>query len=740
MTMMIRNCDQEPIHALGLLQGHGALVAFDKSGLAVTHSVNARSLLGALPDLGAPSTDAHFDAAARKAIARSLAEPELTLENVECSGPQGQAFDLVLHWSENLLLAEWETKPPDAPPATHYATLVQRAIQHLQLGAALSVEQLLQIATDAVQTLTGFDRVMAYRFLHDDSGEVIAESRRADLPPYLHLRYPAGDIPAQARRLYVLNPIRHIANVLAQPVAMAPTSNPHTGQPFNLSHSILRSVSPTHIEYLKNMGVVASMSVSIVVDGKLWGLIACHHMEPLCVSHAVRLSCTVLTQVLAIMVERTELSQRALAESRIENLRSQVATALASAEDATAGLLAANDALLSLIPSDGFSIVVGQRVGSFPIQLDRLAAIKVADHMTDNHQGLLVTDSVVRDVPQLSGLHPEANKASGILAIQMTGETTITIIWWRAELVETIKWAGARDKVATVGSDGNRLSPRKSFEVWKETVRGSSKAWNNTDRFAAHELKAILQEVALNQMRAMEHERTALLSIMGHDLRDPLQAIDMVVTLMGYGVLSTGDGAKRIEHSSRRMQSLIAYILDVSRLRTGIGLAMAIQRTALGHLLTETLNQAQLAHPGVEMEITVAELGYAEVDGDRLVQAISNLLSNARHHGDMRFPIRVNAYYDGDQRRIEITNRIAPGQYFNPGPMTAPFKASSMNNPNNKTGLGLGLYIANAIVIGHGGILESRALDGAAQFTIVLNNVADIDPLQEPLDALHEPA
>jgi light-regulated signal transduction histidine kinase (bacteriophytochrome) len=721
MTTTIQNCDQEPIHALGLIQGHGALVAFDQNGRVVAHSANASSLIGPLPAIGMQTSDAQFDAIARDVVARSLADPRLSIETVACRGANDQLFDLVAHWSDGLLLLEWEAKPADAPSATHYATLLQGAMQQLQRNAEFSVADLLQIATHAVQMLTGFDRVMAYRFLPDDSGEVIAESRPADMAPYLGLRYPAGDIPAQARRLYVLNPIRHIADVHAQTVAIEPALDPQTGHPLNLSHSILRSVSPIHIEYLKNMGVTASMSISIIVEGKLWGLIACHHRVPLSVSHAVRLSCTVLTQVLAIMVERTELSQRGQAENRIENLRGQIADALASSEDATAGLLAANAALLNLIPSDGLSVVVGQRVGSFPAHLDRMAAIRVADFLTDSHQDLLATDSIVRDAPQLDGLHGQASNTSGLLAIQMSsGEIPITLIWWRVELVETIQWAGSQDKITAAGPNGGGLRPRASFEIWKETVRGTSRAWSNVDRFAARELKSILQDVALNQLRALEQERSALLAVMGHDLRDPLQAIDLVVTMMGRGLMSPDDSAKRIGHSTQRMQSLIAYILDVSRLRTGLGLAMTLQSSDLGQLLAITLHQAQLSHPGIEMEINLAKLGDACVDKDRLVQAVSNLLSNARHHGDLRFPIQVHAYSDGNQHRIEIKNRIAQGQEFNPGPMTSEFKASSTGNPRNKAGLGLGLYIANAIAVGHGGALESRLVDRDVQFTIVL--------------------
>jgi chemotaxis family two-component system sensor kinase Cph1 len=724
MPLTIENCDQEPIHCLGFVQDHGALVAFDKSGVAVAASSNAATLLGIVPAIGERIGGRHFDLIACDAIARTLAEPEAVLESLVCAGVDGAVFDLVMHWSADLLLVEWESRPIDAPAASHYASLVQRAIQKLQQSASFSLEQLLQVAADVVSALSGFDRVMAYRFLPDGSGEVVAEALAADATSYLHHRFPASDIPAQARRLYILNPIRHIANVSSTPIAIDRSLQSPPDAGLDLTHSILRSVSPIHIEYLMNMDVGASMSTSLIVDGKLWGMIACHHARPLCVPYAVRLSCTVLTQMLAIMVERSELSQRALAESRIENLRGRIAEALALADDATAGLLAANEAMRSLIVSDGLSIVVGLRVASFPERLDRSSAIGIAEFMAHSHQEFLVTDSISRDYPLFDSLQTKLDSHPGILALQIHGELTITIIWWRAELAETINWAGPPGKEVRAGLLGDRLAPRLSFATWQEVVRGSSKAWNQTDRFAARELKAILQEVALNQIRATEHERTALLAILGHDLRDPLQAIDMAVTLMGRGLVTTGDSAKRIEYSSRRMQSVISYILDVSRLRQGVGLALTLRPTALSPFLTTLLDEARLAFPGVEMEVSIADLGDADVDDDRLIQAISNLLSNARQHGDLRYPIHVNAYRTAGEQRIEIANRLPAGQHFRPGSMTTPLKAKASVNIRNKSGLGLGLYIANAIIEGHCGELKPERVGDDVRFTIILNCVA----------------
>jgi len=158
MQSTIENCDAEPIHALGLIQAHGALVAFDRAGLTVARSANATSLLGHVPGLGMKMTDAHFDQSARDAIARGLENPALLEEGVQCFGAGHRRFDLVMHWSDGVLLAEWEEKPLNAPPITHYANLVQQSIRQLQRSASSSSGQLLQVATDAIRTLTGFDR------------------------------------------------------------------------------------------------------------------------------------------------------------------------------------------------------------------------------------------------------------------------------------------------------------------------------------------------------------------------------------------------------------------------------------------------------------------------------------------------------------------------------------------------------------------------------------------------------
>ena len=226
--------------------GSGALVAFDKAGMAVAASSNATASLGPVPALGTTMGREHFDHVARSKITQALAAPEIALERVVCEGRDGAPFDLVMHWSAELLVVEWESRPTEAPSASHYASLVQHAILKLQRSASFSLEQLLQVATDVVRALSGFDRAMAYRFLPDGSGEVVAEALGDNVGAYLHHRFPATDIPDQARRLHVLNPIRHIADVSSAPVFINRMLEPPPIGGLDLTFPVLRSLTRPH--------------------------------------------------------------------------------------------------------------------------------------------------------------------------------------------------------------------------------------------------------------------------------------------------------------------------------------------------------------------------------------------------------------------------------------------------------------------------------------------------------------
>jgi chemotaxis family two-component system sensor kinase Cph1 len=293
------NCDSEPIHTPGAIQPHGALFAFDAGQRLVHCSANAAGLLGVNPlELGDALSGAHFPG--YEGIHQLLADVQASPDSdvlphaTEVQGPGG-TFDVIAYRTASGVICEFESRAGAVPVPAGFSFTSHRSMERLKREQ--SVASLLSAAVEEIRRWTGFDRVMAYRFRHDDSGDVVAEAVDAALDPFLGRRYPAGDIPAQARRLYVINTVRLIADTRAQPVPVMAADA--AAGPLDMSHGILRSVSPVHIEYLNNMGVAASMSVSIVIGGRLWGMLACHHQQPRRVAYSVRMTCDVLAQVLA---------------------------------------------------------------------------------------------------------------------------------------------------------------------------------------------------------------------------------------------------------------------------------------------------------------------------------------------------------------------------------------------------------------------------------------------------------
>jgi light-regulated signal transduction histidine kinase (bacteriophytochrome) len=400
---------------------------------------------------------------------------------------------------------------------------------------------------------------------------------------------------------------------------------------------------------------------------------------------------------------------------------------MVQADDPLAGLVVAAHDVAALVDSESVVAIVDREVIALgnAVVGEREALWALADHMAATRQDLFVTPSLVSGLPGAGPIHTPAGIAAGCLAIQMVGDARITIVWLRDELVETINWAGPPDKVVAHGPNGPRLTPRGSFEVWKQTVRGHSREWTEMDQTAARELRAILQDVALHRMREAERARTTLLATLGHDLRNPLQAINMAVQLMGRGLASSNDTARRVEGSTRRMQSLINYILDVSRIRSGVGLGLKREYVPLKDLLESIVDQNRLAHPGINISAQFADdLGDAFIDPDRFNQALTNLIGNARQHGDTKHPIDLIALADGANRTIEVRNRLAGKPTMPFERLTDPFKSGSLDNPLNRGGLGLGLFIASAIVKGHDGVLEGRFTETEARISVTLTQAA----------------
>ena len=707
------NCADEPIHVPGTVQPHGAMLVFDAAGLLEAWSENAVAMLHLAPRLGLTVQQVSLPApvlamveACLVAIASGEAFP---LSREVDFGVR--RFDCIVHAHGDRVLVEFERREVALDTLVVFALKAHNALDRLKRQKNL--QSLLQMATEQVRDITGFDRVMGYRFRHDGSGDVVAEARTPELAPFLGLRYPATDIPAQARRLYVMNSLRLIPDIGATPVALIGRDG---AAPVDMSHSVLRSVSPVHIEYLQNMGVGASMSISIVVDGQLWGLIACHHRTPKQVPYSIRMTTDVIAQVLAASVQTLEAHERGKLMERAANVRTALMQTLLLGEDTlrevarhASFICGALDAYALIVCQSGRHIVHGA-VDAATVQ----AIVKALPGA-----GAVLRERVrVEDWPEDAREH--IRRWPGLLAMCFDPSTDGWVLALRPEQVAAVRWGGKPDKLVVTGPLGARLTPRGSFDEWLETVRGSAEAWSPTHLMIAGQMQDELHRASIARHGETDRARAHLMAMLGHDLRDPLHTIQMAAA-----VLERSSGApvplvRRIQTSSDRMSRLIGQVLDVSKIESPIGLGINRARIDFAHVVTDVVDEARHGYPDIEFHLTITGAAFVDGDADRLAQVVANLLGNARAHGQLGETIVVKLHEADGQVRLVVSNvagRLDEEAVRN---LYTPFKEASRTQPRNRGGMGLGLYIVDRIVDGHEGTITYTHDEGRVHFTVAL--------------------
>ncbi|MDQ3231494.1 MAG: GAF domain-containing protein, partial [Pseudobdellovibrionaceae bacterium] len=478
-TVNLTNCDQEPIHIPGSIQPHGVLLGIDESTSTIELvSDNVFEKFGLTPaDLLQQNFSFLFEDHSRQSILDCLhshADPLLCgpLEIRSRTGSSLPPMQAILHRSSGLLIMELENS------VSGHNGIFEN--YHLRLRQTISgmremdsIDEMCHRAAQEVKHLTSFDRVMLYRFDNDWNGQVIAEAREPNLEPFLGLHYPASDIPEQARRLYTVNWLRLIADRDYKPAPLIPDISPRTGQSVDLSHSVLRSVSPIHLQYLRNMGVQASMSVSLLLDGKLWGLIACHHYSPKFVAYDVRLACESLAQILSWQISSRERSDYNSKRATSVQFMSDILTSTAAEPSLVQGLLKSSDELLQMVEAQGVVVKYRDQMATAGVTPPKEFIQHLVQWLqTHKTMDVWATHKLSTEFPDATAY---AESASGIIAIHLLSGTDDCIIWFRPEIVSTVNWAGNPDKTSMDGSD--RLSPRGSFALWQQTVKGYSQPW-----------------------------------------------------------------------------------------------------------------------------------------------------------------------------------------------------------------------------------------------------------------------
>ena len=492
----LSNCDREPIHQLGAIQPFGVLLAITDDWLIARASQNVSALLGFMADevIGLPLQTLLAEEAF--AALRLSAEHVRDGETVErlfglrlLTGVE-RRFDCAMHASGRRIVLEIE--PSDEEPHRGGPSLIRSIMA--RLDAAPDLAGFLQEGARHIKALTGFDRVMVYRFDRDGSGSVVAEATDPGIGSFLGLRFPASDIPQQARLLYLRTPFRLIADVYAEPVAIHPARD-EAGAPIDLSLSILRSVSPVHIEYLKHMGVSASLSISIVVEGKLWGLFACHHDAPRRPSFDKRSLAELIGQMFSMKLENRE--RRAIAD--YERASRRAADRLLSEIAADASRLAnpqwVFEAIRGLIPCDGAALLIDGTVSRAGRTPPEPALRDVFRRLNAIDAGAVFATDRILDL--CSDAESYASDAAGLLAIPMSRHPRDYLVLFRLEKARTVVWGGDPRKPVEPGANGGRLTPRASFDAWRQEVRLRCEPFSDAEMHLAKSLRLSLVEIVL---------------------------------------------------------------------------------------------------------------------------------------------------------------------------------------------------------------------------------------------------
>lgn len=550
------NCDQEPIHIPGSIQPHGVMLVCDPVTFAIRHaSLNLQEVTGNLQGVTGHSGDTFPNLTAEDVLGRAaLHDLRNALTKANAMGTAGvlmdmqlpgtdTRFDAMIHMAAGHCIIELEPVAPTAPGDS--LDLTRQLI--VRIGRETETDRLLKLGARLVQASLGYDRVMIYRFLHNNAGRVVAEARTPNLGSFMGQHFPASDIPAQARRLYLENPIRMIGDATYAPVPLVPPLAP--GQPpIDMSHAQLRSVSPIHCEYLRNMGVGGSLSISLIIRGELWGLITCHHYSPKVTPLVQRISAELFGHYLALQIAATE-HQGAMAASAEVRARLDALVAEVSEDGPLISSLPGRLPMLArMIGCDGAALIMDGTSflsGTAPSR-EQCEDLILALASTENPKRDLWHSQDIRQF-----IPDTPPPLAGVMAIPLSQLHNDYLLFFRNEEAHQVEWAGEPVK-STANPD--RLSPRGSFETWREDVRGKAVPWTETDITIAKAMRAWLRDVILRQNEAsaeevvlVEQRRRILNSELNHRVKN-------VIALVKSIALQTGQSASTVEEYTAALE------------------------------------------------------------------------------------------------------------------------------------------------------------------------------------------
>ncbi len=732
----LTNCEHEPIHIPGSIQPHGFLLAIEPASHTIVFcSGNTDQYIGQTPSqlLGKDLETAFGDTVALlfgQYIGQNLILSAAPLQMVF----NDMHFLCSIHHNGSVYVLEAE--PAEANPK-NLTDVYSQTVQFVSyMNNTNTLKELCTLVAKGTREMTGYDRVMVYRFDKEYNGEVFAEDCREDLEPFLGLHYPHTDIPVQARELYMRNLLRIIVDINYKPVPIYTIDE--TGTHLDLSISVLRSTSPIHVEYLQNMGVGATLTISLVHRGRLWGLIACHHYSPKNITPEIRLAAQLQGQFITSQIDVRQ-SNEEYDISRKTNIALEKMNGLNLPPiDESFKIISVNPELLKLCNAAGVSMLIGGHIyssGLVPGAQDiRMLAAWLANH---SNQTNFFSDKIAHYLPELAAL---STTVSGVIYHSLDNGNCI--IWYRPETQTEVHWGGDPNKA--IVKDQNGLHPRNSFNLWKQIVKNRSKDWLQPELNAAANYAHTLQKQIGFWMLSQEEEKYRSLTevlkatnaeleninwISTHDLQEPLRKIQLISSRLfskedEHFSQQTLDALHRINNSANRMQTLLIDILKYTRIKYSKD---AFETVDLNEVIDEILRDLQEMARELNADITRDVL--PKIDGVPflLKQLFSNIILNAlKYAAAHRKPVLKitslgTAPNPFDKNSMCHVVRLQDnGIGFEAKYAESIFHIfTRLHSTNEYKGSGVGLALCRKIMQTHGGSITASGLpDQGAVFTL----------------------
>lgn len=714
MEELLRVCDSEPIHQLGYIQRHGYLVACSIEDLSVNYySENLQKTSGGYlskKTVWEILEDATISVSAEQQqliIHFASNENELELFPLEVMMNNDRPAFLLAHKFNGQLILETE-------PSDHFsnAQLQQKIGEGVsEVLQASYIQQKLDSAVKYIKKIIGYDRVMIYRFAADGHGEVVSEETGPGVQSYFGLHFPAADIPRQARELYKKNLVRLVADVHAENIRLLSYNR---SSPLDLTQAQTRAVSPIHIEYLKNMQVASSFSISLIVNNELWGLVACHNNTPEFIDYKAREACKWLGKILSSSLEHKLNEQHNDYKKTKELETGLLFQAMQENESIREGIRKHLPVLLDVADAPGVAAYLENELmlyGQTPAE-DDISAIAAFIYDRLGNEDIFVTKKLSSLLP---GAERYATVASGILFVSLSKEYGEYIMWFKPEIAQSVNWAGNPEKMVYSTEDGvTKISPRKSFATWTNEVKSIAREWGRTETDMAALIKTYFiratSQKTYQLMKIYEHLKRSYSELdsfsytISHDLKTPLMMIRNYAQLLQEAEPELGESSRglieKIVAGTDRMNTLIHSILEYSR--TGRAFESKT-KVEMAPILEEIATQLKEAYPKANPGIVIGNTPAINGDSTMLWQLFQNLMSNAVKYSSQAEGPLVKV--EGTKQKNSVIYKVADNGIGIDDSYTrqafALFRRSS--NAKNFEGTGVGLSIAKRIVDKFGG-------------------------------------